>query len=485
VSISFNQIPIDIRTPGHYIEFDSSRAMQGLPVERHRVLLIGQRGNATANTLFQITSAEQGEKLFGYWTVLSDIIRAFKAANQYTELWAIGVTGAEGATVATGTITLGGTATANGEMTFHIGGRPYRFAVKSGDTAATAAAALKSAINADARRLIEVVQAAEVLTLTARGNGEAGNSIRVMVGYYATEGTGIVAGLTVAYTNMTGGALNPSIQSALDAVGEKQFHTVVMPYIDTTNLTAIENWLSDRFGPMTQKEGHAFVGHTGSFSSASTLGNSRNSPHLTIMSGADSPTPPWVWAAQAAARDSFEPDPARPRQTLTLPGCLPPKDKAQLTREERNTLLYDGISTYLVNPGNVAAIERLITTYKTNEFGVIDTAYLDIETLRTISYLRYTVRNRIATKYPRHKLANDGTNYGPGQAIVTPSVIRAELCALFREWELAGLVEGFEQFKSDLIVERNASDPNRVDAVIPPDVVNQFRVFAAQVQFRL
>jgi phage tail sheath gpL-like len=260
---------------------------------------------------------------------------------------------------------------------------------------------------------------------------------------------------------------------------------VVIPYADTTNLTAIENWLAERFGPMVQKEGQAYVGHTGSFSGASTLGKSRNSPHLTIVSGADSPTPPWVWAAQSAARDSFEPDPARPRQTLALPGCLPPKDKAQLTREERNMLLYDGVSTYTVNPGNVAAIERLITTYKTNEVGVPDTAYLDIETMRTIAYLRFTVRTRIGTKYPRHKLADDGTLYGPGQAIVTPSVIRSELLALFREWELAGLVEGYEQFKTDLIVERNASDPNRVDAVIPPDVVNQFRVFAGQVQFRL
>ena len=53
------------------------------------------------------------------------------------------------------------------------------------------------------------------------------------------------------------------------------------------------------------------------------------------------------------------------------------------------------------------------------------------------------------------------------------------------DWMDAGLAEGLEQFKRDLIVERSSTDPNRVDAIIPPDVVNQFRVFAAQVQFRL
>lgn len=486
MSISFNEIPIDIRTPGHYIEFDSSRAMQGLPVERHRVLMISQRGAAGAGLLFQIASAEAGEKTFGYQTMMADMIRAFRAINPYTELWAIGLNGADGATNATASITFSGTATAAKEMEFHIGGRSYRFAVAAGATATQAASSLKAAINLDSRRLFNVVQTAEVLDLTAFASGEAGNNMRVTVGYNAVDGSGVAPGMGVAYAPwFDGGTLNPSIQSALDAVGEKQFHTVVMPYKDVTNLTAVENWLSTRFGPMVQKEGQAFVGHVGSFGSASTLGNSRNSPHLTIISGNDSPTPPWVWAAQVAARDSFEPDPARPRQTLTLPGCLPPKLIAQLSREERNMLLYDGISTFLVNPGNVAAIERLITTYKVNGAGVRDTAYLDIETMRTIAYLRFTVRTRIGAKYPRHKLASDGTLYGPGQAIVTPSVIRSELLTLFREWELAGLAEGYDQFKTDLIVERNASDPNRVDAVIPPDVVNQFRVFAGQVQFRL
>lgn len=139
----------------------------------------------------------------------------------------------------------------------------------------------------------------------------------------------------------------------------------------------------------------------------------------------------------------------------------------------------------MVDAGGLVLIERLITTYQTNAYGVDDASYLDIETMRTLAYLRLTVRARIATKFPRHKLAADGTQFGPGQAIVTPNIIRAELVALFMDWMDAGLAEGLEQFKRDLLVQRSATDPNRVDAVIPPDVINQFRVFAAQVQFRL
>ena len=216
-----------------------------------------------------------------------------------------------------------------------------------------------------------------------------------------------------------------------------------------------------------------------------TLGDARNSPHLTIIGAGKSPTAPWIFATVTGAVDAFEPDPARPRQTLPLTGCLAPSESGRQTREERNTLLHEGISTYIVDAGGNVRIERLITTFQEDLNGDPDESYLDIETLRTLAYLRTSTRVRIADRFPRHKLADDGTQFSPGQAIVTPVLIRMELLHLFREWESAGLAENFDQFKTDLVVERNAIDRNRVDALIPPDLVNQFRVFAAAVQFRL
>lgn len=99
----------------------------------------------------------------------------------------------------------------------------------------------------------------------------------------------------------------------------------------------------------------------------------------------------------------------------------------------------------------------------------------------------YPLRHKIPhhAEIPRHKLASDGTRYSPGQAIVTPSVIRGELLALYRELEYAGIVENFDAYKADLIVERNGSDRNRVDVLAPPDIVNQFRIFAMKTMFVL
>ena len=91
----------------------------------------------------------------------------------------------------------------------------------------------------------------------------------------------------------------------------------------------------------------------------------------------------------------------------------------------------------------------------------------------------------ITSKYGRHKLANDGTRFGPGQAIVTPAVIKGELLATYRQMERAGIVENYDLFKQHLIVERDANDPSRINVLYPPDYVNQLRVFALLNQFRL
>ncbi|MDP8657852.1 phage tail sheath C-terminal domain-containing protein, partial [Serratia marcescens] len=78
-----------------------------------------------------------------------------------------------------------------------------------------------------------------------------------------------------------------------------------------------------------------------------------------------------------------------------------------------------------------------------------------------------------------------GTQFAPGQPVVTPSIIRTELLALFGEWEEAGLVENFTQFADELIVERNANDRDRIDVLAGPNLINQFRIFAEQIRFIL
>jgi phage tail sheath gpL-like len=282
-----------------------------------------------------------------------------------------------------------------------------------------------------------------------------------------------------------GGSGATSIATAIAAMGAQWFNTIVCAFNDDTNMDLLEADLDTRWGPMVMQDCQCFIGANVAYGSYAALGNGRNSKLTTYMGGGLSPTPPWVWASVAAAADCAESDPARPRQTLALTGCKPPAHGAEFTWLERNTLLSDGISTYKVTPSGDCIIDRLITTYQLSPAGASDTSYLNIETMRTLAYLRYSWNAWVNLRYPRHKLADDGTVFGAGQAIVTPAILTSEALVWFKELELLGLAENFEQFKAEVVVERNATDRDRVDMRLSPDIINCFRVLATQIQFIL
>lgn len=488
--VSFNQIPVQNRVPFAFVEFDNSRASQGASIQPWKILVLGQKlsaGTATALVPVQVSSEAQAKTLFGTGSMLARMFKFLLANNSVIEMWAVPQVDEGSGVAATGKLTVTGPATAAGTLALYIGGQVVNVAVAASDTADDVADAIVTAINADSSLPVTAAvdgTDANEANLTARHKGVAGNYIDVRLNYYdETTPTGI----SVAITAMSGGTTNPSVTAALDAIGDDRYNAIVLPWTDAANLTAIESELADRWGPLTQNDGHAYAAFSGSSADAATLGNSRNSPHVSIAHSYKVPNPPWEVAAALVGQvaNSASIDPARPVQTLVLSGILAPKITERLTQTERNNLLYDGISTLRVGDGGEVRIERVITTYKTNGVGADDPSYLDVETINTLSYLRYDFRTYFLTKYPRHKLASDGTRFAIGQAILTPNLARAECITKFRQWEELGLVEGIDQFKEDLIVERNAQDPNRLDIYLPPDLVNQFRVLAAQIAFRL
>jgi phage tail sheath gpL-like len=91
--------------------------------------------------------------------------------------------------------------------------------------------------------------------------------------------------------------------------------------------------------------------------------------------------------------------------------------------------------------------------------------------------------NRFITQ--RFKLADDTFPVQPGSKVVTPRTIKEETIALFTILQDKGLIENLQDFIDNLVVERDAADRNRVNVLLPPDVINQFRVLAALIEFIL
>src|SRR5579864_1833189 len=105
-NVSFASIPVDIRTPGQYIEFDNSKAVGGLPSQPRRILVMGQMlntGTATASTPYRVFNANQAVGLFGRGSQLADAVFWAKKGNPYTEMWAVGIADNGAGVAATGT----------------------------------------------------------------------------------------------------------------------------------------------------------------------------------------------------------------------------------------------------------------------------------------------------------------------------------------------------------------------------------------------
>lgn len=487
MSISFNTIPVNLQTPGVFIEFAASQNRKGLAPVPHRALLVGQMlgtGIAAALTPVKITGKGQGAAQFGKGSMLDPMCDAFVAAAPYVELWAIGQVDNGAGAFAAGSISFTGPATAAGTLALYIGGTQVQVGVAVGDTATTVATNLVAAIAANSAlpvtAAVDGVHAYQV-NLTARHKGLCGNTIDLRFNY--NQGDALPAGIAGTITAMSGGTANPAISSVLAALGDTQYTSIVCPYTDSTNLSALEAELAAAWSGVASNDGIAFATLSGTFSAIDTAGDARNSQFLAPVGSQNTPTLPWVQAAINAAVDESEPDPARPRQTLPLPGLLPPAVADRYTRTERNQHLTDGIGTFLVDAGGVCRVERTVTSYKTDANGAADNTYHDIETMRTLSALRYTARVRLVQKYPRCKLGQDGS-VGPN--VVTPKAIRGEMVALYQDWmTAAGWVQGGQaqkDFETNVAVEIDGTNPYQANIILPPELINGLRVMAAQIQ---
>jgi len=487
MTISFNQVPSNIRVPGVYTEIDNSRALAGAQRLNYRRLLIGTKlaaGTAPVNVPVQCLSSAAGEGLFGAGSVAAGMVAAALAADAFTDLWVLPILDPAAGALATATITVTGPATASGTLQLYVAGRKVSVGVTSGDAATAIATKIAAAITALAGLPVTAAAAAAVVTLSARNKGETGNALEVRANYY---GEALPAGVTVAVTAFTGGTGNPDISTALAALGDSWFQAIATAYTDTANLVLLENDQNSRWGPLRAVEGHVFGCLKGTVSSIGTIGLGRNNEHVTLVASINEPTPAYEKAAETMAIWAFavSNDPARPVQNLAYVWSLPAVEQQRPTTQERNILLYDGIATTKVTSAGVMQAERLITTFQKNSAGGADVSYLDSETMATLLYLRHSWEDRIKARYPRSKLADDGNRFGDGQDVVTPKQMKAEQVAWAIEMQEIGLVENIPSYKALSFAERDVGDRNRMNNLLAPDLVNQLRIVGNKIQFIL
>lgn len=502
--ISFNSIPANWKMPLYWVEVDPS--MAGFPRSRLTSLIIGtmlSTGTAIADVPIPVPSQSDARQLFGFGSMLDNMAESFTKNNFAQELWALPIVEPAAGVKAFGSLTFLTPATAAGTLPVYVAGRRVQVFVAAGDTVTATATGVIAAVNADlSMPVVASAGSAGVVVLTCKWKGVSGNDIDMRIAYGGTLASEEVpAGLTYsvpANNKLSGGTGNADITQGVVNLGDEIYEYVATGYNDSTSLALLEAEYGfgdqGRWGWMRQLYGHIFGARRGlgsdqwGYTDLITYGPSNNSGVVSLL-GIEKhvPSPYWQYAASYAAKAAraLLNDPARPLQTLTLDGCLPAPKHQRFDMAQCNSLAGVGIATQGANSNEVPAIRRESTTYQKNLYGQGDDAYELVPTLATLAALFRSQRYAITSKYPRHKLADDGTRFGAGQAIVTPKIIKAELITQYAADEFLGRVENVTAFKNNLIVERDPTDPNRVNVLYPPDLINQLRVFAVLAQFRL
>lgn len=492
MSVGFQQIPQDVRVPLFYAEMDNSMANSAGSTLRR--LIVGQVNDAATaaeiGSLVLVSSLAQAKAIGGQGSMLAAMYETWRQNDPVGEVWCLPLKNTTGA-VAAGKVTFTGTATEAGLINLYVGGVRVQAAIASGNAAAAAAAALAAKVNASADLPVTAAASAGVVTLTAKWTGDSGNDISLVLNRLGrSNGEATPAGLTVVATALAGGTGTPDATAALAALGDAPFEFLCVPWADTTTLDAWKVAMSDLSGRWSwakQLYGHVFGALRGTLGTLVAAGSARNDQHATVFGfPAGVPQPFWRVAAAAAARQAvfISADASRPTQTGALVGIDPAPEGSRFTLTEQMSLLQYGIAT-LTYEGGYVRIQRAITTYQKNSGGQPDDSYLDSETMHQSAYIVRRLKGIITSKYGRHKLANDGTQFGDGQPIITPNVIRGELISEYANLERDGHVENAEAFARYLVVERDGNNPGRVNVLYPPDYVNGLRVFALLNQFRL
>lgn len=496
MTIPFANIPSNLRVPLFYAEIDPSRA--NTAAETQRTLIIGQMtaaGSAAPNVPVRCTGDAAIRQLAGAGSALALMAAAYRLNDPAGEMWLLPLQDDPDAVAQVRTVTITGAPSANGTVWFYVNDVAVPFMVTAGMTLPQVAAALLQAIQANPDLPVTASidgGSPTVVTFTAKNKGASVAVLKLNLNLLGSAaGQSPVPGYAQVAAIVTPGSGAPVLTTALANLGEVGFDFIVTSLNEAAAVSAVSALLSDtngRWSWQQQRYGHAFACFSGTSGQLATYGAALNDQHLTVVgapSSMNSPSYAIAAAFAGAAAASLRQDPGLPLQSIQVQGLLAPAISGRFSLTTRNTLLYDGISTFTVVADGSIAIENLITTYQQNAAGQADNSYLEVETMFLLMYVLRFMRAVVQTKYARVKLAADGTRVLPGSNVVTPSTIKADLIAAYRELEADGMVQRSDLFAANLVVEKDAQNPNRVNVLWPGTLINQLRVFALLAQFRL
>jgi len=284
-----------------------------------RLLLVGLKlstGTATADADVDApNSADQFDTLYGAGSQLARM--GYQALNQSgVSLAAAAVAEAGGAAAGTATITITGSWTTTGDLTYRVDGDVVNVAVnQTMNTVTLVGDAITLAFNSNPRLSVTAGNAAGVVTLTRKSKSASGldgtlfqDKSKVPTGLITTlTGGAAMAGAGVHFTGSSGAE---SIVTLAAILFPEEYDRIAVAQNDATNAALWKAHVNNAAVPLEGRLQHVIMGHNGSLANAISLAQTTlNAQRAQVVWQLDGESHPSEIAARfGAMRTAFEID---------------------------------------------------------------------------------------------------------------------------------------------------------------------------------
>lgn len=482
-NITFQTIPDGIRKPGAYFEEITNQAIQGLTPVNDLVVILAQKtasGIVPEKTPTKIFDSGTAQLDFGAGSIAHLAAMAALEANPNVALTVVGIDDANGSAPAGGSIAINDTtAVSAGSINIWVGDQIATANFTAGATAASISASLMTSLTA-VSNLLPVTDSSSggVITFNAKNGGTLGNFIPLSA--KVTQGLS-----AVVVTPMTNGSGDPdlgdyaSVGTVLNSIVAGGYTIVANTNPSADALGKVKDLVEFVSGPMEQRPAiqvSAVTDLVDSYGNLEilagiTLNHGRTTiPYINYANDNLAKTECFKIAGAYASVLASQSDPAVPYDGLLLTPVAPPAVTDRWTRTQEEDLLKNGLTPLDVVPGDEVQIVRAISTYTTNSLSIPDPTLLDINTIRTLDYVRAQIRTRLGIRFVRAKLTKRIARQ-----------IRVQVIDVLGQLEQLEIVQNVSQWSNGIIVETDSVDPTRIDIKVPSNIVSGLHIIAGQI----
>lgn len=452
-----------------------------------RVVIVGQGSSDAvfASTKLQVTNAATVGATYGYGSPVHLAAKQLFPVNGdgvgSIPVTVVPLTDAVSGVAATGSIAPTGTQLTTAAYRVLVNGiRSEQFVINAGATIASICTSIATAINSVLDMPVKAVASATDVGLTSKWKGESANDIYVQV-------TGPTdAGVTFAVTQLTGGLVNPTVDSALTQFGNV-WETMVINCLnisDTDALDAYQTFGEGRWGSLVRKPLVVFTGTTeSSAATATAISDARKTDRINAqLVSPGSVDLPFVVAARQIARIVVQANDNPPCDygRLQATGLNPGADSVQWLYTDRDYAVKRGSSTVEVRDG-VVEISDVVTFYHPTGEEVPAYRYVcDIVKLQNIIFnLDLAFANKEWDGAPL--IPDDQPTVNPRAK--QPKMAVAKIVSIANSLGLEAIISDPDYTRKNTFAQINTNNPKRLDVITTVKLSGNTNILSVDLNF--